>query len=91
MSLATFNTHVKGIPCQCVILDATPYVPEYVNPRTGEADPPEGGEIDFELRDRKGYPAMWLHKKLDDSETARLEEEAWIVLEGQLREFAFGD
>lgn len=91
MSLATFNTHVKGIPCQCVILDATPYVPMYVNPRTGEATEPEGGEIDFELRDRKGYLAMWLHKKLDAAEEARITEEARIILEGQLREFALGD
>ena len=83
--LDIFQTHVKGIPCQCMILDAIPYVPMkvYVD---GDADPPEGGEVDFKLLDRKGYPAPWLHEKLDPDDIARLEEEAWICIEGQLRE-----
>lgn len=35
-------------------------------------DPPEPEEFDFEILDRKGYPALWLARKVDEHVEFRL-------------------
>jgi hypothetical protein len=49
----------------------------------GDADPPEGGEFDFEILDSKGRHAPWLEKKLTDADEERLYEEFTVEVDGQ--------
>lgn len=84
-----FPTKVQGIPCQCEITSATPYVPARVHGPIELCHPEEGGEIEFELLDRRGRYADWLHKKLTPIDQARIEEEAHLFIQGQEREMAF--
>jgi len=85
-----FPTKVQGIPCQCEIVNHTPYVPARIYGPIELCHPAEGGETELQLLDRKGYQAQWLAKKLTPDDIARLEEEAHIYIQGQERE-AFPD
>lgn len=71
-----FDTHVAGIPCQCAVTS-------YKEPRAfrqhtfagagpGDCDPPEEEEFEYQLLDRKGYPAPWLEAKLNTNDSDRL-------------------
>ncbi len=64
-----FESSVSGIPCKVKVTYATPYIPESWN------GPAEGGDFEFELLDRRGYPAKWLEKKLTPKDVERLEKE----------------
>ena len=64
-----FESHVQGIPCKVKVTYTTPYIPESWN------GPAEGGDFEFELLDRRGYPAKWLEKKLTPKDVERLEKE----------------
>lgn len=61
-----FESHVQGIPCKVNVTYATKYIPESWN------GPAEGGDFEFELLDRRGYPAKWLEKKLTPKDVERL-------------------
>lgn len=71
-----FDTKVYGIPCQCLVHH---YSPERTMRITGsgygDADPPEPEEFEFQLYDRKGYPAAWLESKLNPDDKERLKAE----------------
>lgn len=82
----TFPTKVQGIPCLCEIVDFTPYVPARIYGPIELCRPAEGGEIELQLRDRKGYVADWLNKKVTEEDQARLKKEALIFMQGQERE-----
>ena len=84
-----FTTKVQGIPCQCEITSASPYVPAKTWGPPEHCYPEEGGEIEFELLDRRGRYAAWLEKKLTPDDQARIEEEAHLFIQGQEREMAF--
>lgn len=69
----TFTTTVAGIPCRCRVTFYSHGVPM----RTtgwgyGDADPPEPEEFEFDILDRRGYPAAWLERKLTDNDYDRL-------------------
>ena len=69
----TFMTTVAGIPCRCRVTFYSPGAPM----RTtgwgyGDADPPEPEEFEFDILDRRGYPAAWLEVKLTDNDYDRL-------------------
>ena len=69
-----FPTRINGIPCQCEVLTCRKAVPIRIwGSGRGDCDPPEPEEFEFQLLDRKGYPAPWLEKKL----TPQLEEEVF--------------
>lgn len=71
-----FNTTVKGIPCKCLVLEYLPYIPTRIyGPGREDADPPEDEYFDFEILDRKGYPAPWLAKYLKPVDEERLRDE----------------
>lgn len=79
-----FPSTVTGIPCQVEVTHYTPPVPMYVyGPGMGDAEPPEPAEIFFRLLDRKGYPAPWLEKKLDDKELNKIYEEIDIMMSAE--------
>ena len=84
-----FPTKVQGIPCQCAITSASPYVPARTSGPPELCYPEEGGEIEFELLDRNGRYAQWLHNKLTPNDQARIEEEAAIWIRGAEREQDF--
>lgn len=68
-----FSTRVAGIPCQ---VDVTYYQPgeDYcINSASLEPNAPE--EFEFNLLDRKGYPAAWLESKMTESDIDRILEE----------------
>lgn len=67
-----FDTKIAGIPCQCRVSHYTPAVPMRVyGPGMGDADAPESADFEYEILDRKGYPAPWLEKKI----TSRIEDD----------------
>lgn len=82
-----FNTKVQGIPCKCEVVSYFPPVPARIYGPVELCHPAEGGEIELRLRDRKGYVADWLHKKLTTRDIERLEEEAHICMQGQEPDF----
>lgn len=61
-----FESSVSGIPCKVKVTYATPYIPE------SWSGPAEGGDFEFELLDRRGYPAKWLETKVTEADVERL-------------------
>lgn len=69
----TFMTTVAGIPCRCRVTFYSHGAPM----RTtgwgyGDCDPDEPEEFEFDILDRRGYPAAWLERKLTDNDYDRL-------------------
>lgn len=67
------STRIAGIPCQ---VEMTSYTP-YWNGRRGHIDnwlPDEPEQVEFEVYDRKGYPATWLANKMTDDDYHRIEQ-----------------
>ena len=69
---------VSGIPAIAVVRYYQPPRPwrQHVFPGAGpgDCDPPEDEDIEWELYDRRGYPAPWLERLLDGSETEQVLE-----------------
>lgn len=79
--MSTFTTRISGIPCQIRIQHLTQPQPMRVyGVGMEDADPPEPGEFEFEVLDRKGYKASWLADKLKGNDIDRLYEEALAYL-----------
>ena len=76
----TIATQIAGIPCQLRVtywedtIPATWYTPA------------EGGDMEFEVLDRRGYPAPWLERKLDAADRQRLELEVNRFFKGARHE-----
>jgi hypothetical protein len=67
-------THIQGIPCRVRV---THY---FHQPAMGYwADSPDDcygyTEIDFDVLDRRGRPAPWIERKMDDADTRAIEQE----------------
>lgn len=75
-----FPTRINGIPCQCEVLNYETYVPmRSYGPAMEDAMPPEGGEFDFQILDRKGYQANWLDKYITPQVEMQLFEEFMVA------------
>lgn len=75
-----FPTRVNNIPCQCSVVNYSPYRPMQIyGSGMGDCHPPEEEEFDFEILDTKGRHAPWLEKYLTDQTTAELLEEFHIL------------
>lgn len=72
-----FLSHVRGIPCQVEIISISDYDPGVSSGPPERCYEPEGGEAEFQLRDRKGYLAPWLEKLMTPVDQDRIEEEAF--------------
>jgi len=71
-----FDTRVAGIPCQCEVLEYSEGLPMRITGwGFGDADPPEPGEFEYQILDRRGRYARWLEDKLTDDDDERLERE----------------
>lgn len=83
-----FDTRVNNIPCQCKVLEYSPYVPLRVyGPDINEATPPEGETFDCIILDRRGRKAPWLEKYLTPADSDRLLEE--FLLTRRAEEYGF--
>ena len=60
------HARIQGIPCQ---VDVTHYEP--YRPATWH-EPASGGEIEFDVYDRRGYRARWLERKLTEDDEVRI-------------------
>lgn len=70
-----FDFRVSGIPCFVCVTHYEPYVPANLSGHPDNWSPPEYGEIEFELYDRRGYRAKWLEvKTTNDIEQAIFEK-----------------
>ena len=69
---------VGGIPALAVVRHYQPAMPwrQHVFPGAGpgDCDPPEDEDVEWDLYDRRGYPAPWLERMLDGSETEQVLE-----------------
>jgi len=75
--MSTFSTRISGIPCQIRVQHLTQPQPMRIyGMGIEDVDPPEPGEFEFEVLDRKGYKAAWLTNKLQEDDINRLYEEA---------------
>lgn len=78
--MLTFETKISGIPCQIQILS---WSTGRCN-RVGHIDnwlPDDPAELEFEVLDRNGRPALWLERKMTDKDQERIETEAERALE----------
>lgn len=74
--MSTFRTTVSGIPCLCEVLTYSEALPMRITGTGfGDADPPEPGEFEYRILDRRGRYAEWLERKLTDEDDERLEDE----------------
>ena len=66
--IATVEHRLAGIPCQIGVRDYQNVKGSYSS-RAMDPDEYHGYiEADYEILDRKGYPAPWLERKLSNSE-----------------------
>ena len=77
-----FDTKIAGIPCQCQVTMARRAIP-YAGDINQAIDPPDYGEFDFRILDRKGAPAPWLTEKLTPNDHTRLLEEFQLEVTGE--------
>ena len=74
-----FDSHIQGIPCQIEITHYTP--PERRMVTCTTIDPPDPGELEWQVLDRKGYPAAWLEAKMTRDDRWRIDGECERELE----------
>jgi len=70
---ATFSSRIAGIPCGILVTWYSPGTNYLITSASLEPNDPE--EFEFEVLDRKGYPAQWLADKLTDDDEERIFEE----------------
>ena len=70
-----FETQIQGIPCQIHVTDCTVVKGSYSYHAASDWDYYGYTEFDFEVYDRKGYPAAWLERKMTDADRSRIQEE----------------
>lgn len=79
--MTEFNSTCCGIPCIIRVTSWEGYQPAIIRADPGNSHPPEGGEGEWEILDRRGRPAPWLEKKLTDKERSRISEEIFNHME----------
>lgn len=73
----TFDTRIQGIPCQVDVTYLEPLTPgRYFGPPE-MCYPDEGGYVEYDILDRKGYKASWLEAKMTPDDHARVINEIW--------------
>ena len=71
------RTTIAGIPCQVDVTHYEPYEPATWH------EPASGGEIEFEVYDRRGYRAAWLERKVTEDDEVRIFAEWEAELQGR--------
>ena len=68
------STRIQGIPCQVKAMYI--FVQKPLGPNCdSDWDCYGYSEVDFEVYDRKGYPADWLQRKMTDKDEERIVEQ----------------
>lgn len=75
MSLFEFDTKAMGIPCTIKVIDIDGHEAEGKR-ANNDIDAKGWVDVDFVVCDRRGRPAPWISRKLDESEIERIELEA---------------
>lgn len=65
-----FETQVNGIPCICEVEFYYPGTSYRID--SASLQPNDDPEFEFNIRDRKGYPAQWLENKLTSEDHERI-------------------
>jgi len=60
-----------GLPAIARVHNFLPYIPACWH------HPAEGGEVEWELLDRRGKPAEWLEKRMSNEERQRIDQEVY--------------
>lgn len=71
----TFDTYICGIPCQVKVTRYLVVKGSYSRDAASDMDYYGYTEMDYEILDRRGYPAAWLESKLTEGERRRIEDE----------------
>ncbi len=67
------STHIAGIPCQVKVTHL--FVQKPLGPNCdSDWDCYGYTVVDFDVYDRKGYPADWLQRKMTDDDIHRIEQ-----------------
>lgn len=71
---AEIDTTVQGIPCIIGVIDYSSVKGSYSYNAPSDMDYYGYTECEWELLDRKGYPAGWLERKMTDRDRDQVEE-----------------
>jgi hypothetical protein len=72
--MAELETRICGIPC---IIGVTSYYED-----AGSWDCPPDSDCEYEILDRKGYPAAWLERKMTAKDEDNLYQEVCEYMSG---------
>jgi hypothetical protein len=64
--LAVFDSRVAGIPCQIGVVNYEKHAPMSVHKAHSDLEFYGYSEANYVVLDRRGRPAPWLQRKLDD-------------------------
>jgi len=64
--LTVFDTRVAGIPCQIGVLNYERHAPMSAHQAHSDLEFYGYSEVDYVVLDRRGRPAPWLQRKVDD-------------------------
>ena len=72
-----FDSHIQGIPCQVLVTHFHHQPPWRGSAWTAPSSDDYYGytEVEFEILDRRGYPAPWLERKMTERDRERIEQE----------------
>ncbi len=77
-----FDTRIAGIPCQIGVTYFHYQPPWRGSAHTCDSDMDYYGyhELEYDVLDRRGRPAAWLEKKMDDEIRSEIDQEALQLL-----------
>lgn len=77
-----FDTRIAGIPCQIGVTYFHYQPPWRGSAQTCDSDWDYYGytELEYDVLDRRGRPAAWLEKKIDDEIRSEIDQEALQLL-----------
>jgi hypothetical protein len=64
--LAVFDSRIAGIPCQIGVVNYEKHAPMSVHKAHSDLEFYGYSEANYVVLDRRGRPAPWLQRKLDD-------------------------
>lgn len=72
--IAEIDARVAGIPCLIGVTTFRQYRGSYSYNAASDLDYHGYAEVEFDVLDRRGRPAAWLERKLDDNGREAIEE-----------------
>lgn len=75
--IGDMDTHIQGIPCQIKVTHQANVKGSYSYNAASDWDYHGYTELEYDVLDRRGYPAPWLERKMTDKDRERIEQEWW--------------